>query len=144
MTGITGPRHPQTVPVTAAHQAEAGKIAAGLAAIAATGKILPGSVTQRRTRCGRPGCACHAGPPRLHGPYRQWTRKAAAKTACRWLTPGQQHDYQARTDNGRRLRELLTRLEAPGATALDAGPRRKRQATRQPAKPEPAPPDNVG
>jgi hypothetical protein len=20
-------------------------------------------------------CACHADPPRLHGPYRQWTRK---------------------------------------------------------------------
>jgi hypothetical protein len=83
MTGITDPHHPETVPVTAAHQAEAGKIAAGLAAIAATGMVLPGSITQRRTRCGHPGCACHASPPRLYGPYWQWTRKVAAKTVCR-------------------------------------------------------------
>jgi hypothetical protein len=144
MTGITDPRHPETVPVTAAHQAEAGKIAAELAAIAATGMILPGSITQRRTRCGRPGCACHASPPRLHGPYWQWTRKVTAKTVCRWLTPGQQHDYQAWINNDRRLHELLTRLETLGAAALDTDPRRKRQATRQPAKPEPAPPDRVG
>jgi hypothetical protein len=144
MTGITDPRHPETVPVTAAHQAEAGKIAAELAAIAATGMILPGSITQRRTRCGRPGCACRASPPRLHGPYWQWTRKVTAKTVCRWLTPGQQHDYQAWINNDRRLHELLTRLETLGAAALDTDPRRKRQATRQPAKPEPAPPDRVG
>ena len=109
--------------ITAAHQAEAEKIAAELAAIAATGMILPGSITVRRTRCGKPGCRCHADPPQLHGPYRQWTRKIAAKTVCRWLTPGQQHDYQAWIDNDHRLRELLTRLEALGTAAVDADPR---------------------
>ena len=40
--------------------------------------VLPGSITQRRTRCGRDGCACRADPPRPHGPYWQWTRKVAA------------------------------------------------------------------
>jgi hypothetical protein len=114
------------VRVAAAHQAEAEKIAAELAAIAATGMILPGSITERRTRCGRRNCACHADPPRLHGPYWQWTRKIAAKTTGRWLTPDQHHDYQAWIDNDRRLRELLARLEALGTAAVDADPRWKR------------------
>src|SRR6266702_4307406 len=122
MTGITDPCHPEAVRVAASHQAEATKIAAELAAIAATGMVLPGSITQRRTRCGHPNCACHADPPRLHGPYWQWTRKVAARTVCRWLSPGQQHDYQAWINNDRRLRDLLARLEALGADALDADP----------------------
>ncbi len=122
--------HPETVRVAAAHQAEAEKIAAELAAIAATGMVLPGSLTQRRTRCGRRNCACHADPPRLHGPYHQWTRKIAAKTICRWLSPAQRDDYQPWIDNDRRLRELLTRLETLGAAAFDADPRWERRASR--------------
>ncbi len=102
MTGITDPCHPEPVRVAPSHQAEAREIAAELAAIAATGKVLPGSITQRRTRCGRRNCACHADPPRLHGPYWQWTRKIAAKTVCRWLTADQNRDYQAWIDNDRR------------------------------------------
>jgi hypothetical protein len=132
MTKITGSR-PGTARLTPGHQAEARQIAAELAAIAATGMVLPGSITQRRTRCGYPRCGCHADPPRLHGPYWQWTRKVAAKTVCRWLSPDQQHDYQAWIGNDRRLRELLTRLEALGAAALDADPRRPRRPRAAPA-----------
>ena len=88
--------------------------------------VLPGSITQRCTRCGRRNCGCHADPPRLHGPYWQWTRKIAAKTICRWLSAEQHHDYQPWIDNDRKLRELLTRLEALGTAALEADPRRKR------------------
>src|SRR5579864_5765745 len=119
--------HPETVRVAASHQAEAEKIAAELAAIASSGMVLPGSMTQRRTRCGRGNCGCHADPPRLHGPYWQWTRKVAAKTICRWLSADQHQDYQPWIDNDRRLRELVARLEALGAAALDADPRWERQ-----------------
>jgi hypothetical protein len=125
--------HPETVRAAASHRAEAEKIAAEFAAIAATGMVLPGSITQRRTRCGRANCGCHADPPRLHGPYWQWTRKIAAKTICRWLSADQHRDYAPWIDNDRRLRELLTRLEALGAAAFDADPRRERQASRRPA-----------
>jgi hypothetical protein len=114
------------VRAAASHQAQARKIAAELAAIARTGMVLPGSLTQRRTRCGRRNCACHADPPRRHGPYWQWTRKVAARTICRWLSAEQYHDYQAWIDNDRRLRELLAQLEALGAAALEADPRRQR------------------
>ena len=88
--------------------------------------VLPGSITRRHTRCGHPGCACHADPPALHGPYWQWTRKIAAKTVGRWLSPDQHNDYQAWIDNDRRLRELLARLEALGTAAFEADPRWQR------------------
>jgi hypothetical protein len=123
MTEITDPCHPEIVRVAASHQARARQIARELAAIAATGMVLPGSITERRTRCGRRNCACHADPPRLHGPYWQWTRKVTARTVCRWLSPAQREDYQAWIDNDRRLRDLLAQLEELGADALDADPR---------------------
>jgi len=90
----------------------------------------PGTITQRRTRCGRPNCSCHADPPRLHDPYWQWTREVAAKTSCRRLSADQHDDYQAWIDNDRRLRELLARLETLGAAALEADPRWERQAAK--------------
>src|SRR6266540_4113043 len=120
MTRVTDLCHPETVRVAASHRAEARKIAAELAAIAGTGLVLPGSITERRTRCGHRNCACHADPPRLHGPYWQWTRKVAARTVCRWLSHGQRHDYQAR-------------IEALGAAALEADPRWQRQPRAAPA-----------
>ncbi|SRR6266566_1012649 len=123
MTESTDLCHPEAVRVAASHRAEASQIAAELAAIAGTGMVLPGSITQRATRCGHRNCACRADPPRLHGPYWQWTRKVAAKTICRWLSTDQHHDYQAWIDNDRRLRDLLARLEALGAAALEADPR---------------------
>ena len=70
--------HPGTVRVADEHQARARQIATELAKIARTGMVLPGSLTERHTRCGHPNCACHADPPRRHGPYWQWTRKVAA------------------------------------------------------------------
>ena len=130
MTQHTDPCHPETVRVAATHQDQARQIAAELAAIAATGMVLSGSITTRHTRCGRGNCACHADPPRLHGPYWQWTRKIAAKTAGRWLSADQRSDYTPWIDNDRRLRELLTRLEALGTAAFDADLRWERQARR--------------
>jgi len=122
-----------TVQPSAEQKAEARQIAAELAAIARSGKVLAGSITERRTHCGRPGCRCMADPPQPHGPYYQWTRKIRAKTIGRWLSADQARDYQAWVDNHRRIRELLTRLEAIGQAALDNDPRTHRT---------PAPRDN--
>ena len=133
MTGITDLCHPEAVRVAASHQAEARTIAAELAAIARSGMILSGSITERRTRCGHRNCGCRADPPRLHGPYWQWTRKVAARTICRWLSAEQHHDYQTWIDNDRRLRELLARLEALGAAALEADPRWQHKTRPAPA-----------
>jgi hypothetical protein len=107
-------------------RAEARAIASELAAIARTGRVLPGSIAERRTRCGRENCACHADPPRLHGPYWHWTRKVAAKTVGRWLNSDQAEDYKAWLDNDRRIKELLARLEAIGVAAVESDPRTAR------------------
>lgn len=111
----------------ATRRAELAEIARELAAIARSGEVLPGSIGERRTRCGRPNCACHKDPPRLHGPYYQWTRKVAAKTVGRWLSAEQAGEYQPYVDNDRRMRELLGRLEAIGLAALEADPRTRRK-----------------
>ena len=98
---------------------EARQIASELTTLARTGKVLPGSIQQRHTRCGRAGCACRADPPRPHGPYWQWTRKIAGKTTTRRLTPEQGERYQPWIDNDRRIRELLARLELIGIERLE-------------------------
>ncbi len=61
------------------HHDEARQIAKELAAIARSGLVLPGSIVERRTVCGRANCACHKDPSRRHGPYFQWTRKVAKR-----------------------------------------------------------------
>ena len=80
--------------------------------IAALGPPLPGSLVERRTRCGNPGCRCHADPPQLHGPYLSWTRKVDNKTVTRTLDPTQAEGLRPLLDNSRRLRELVSELEA--------------------------------
>ena len=83
-----------------------------LAQITQLGHVLPGSLNTVMNRCGKPRCACHGDPPRLHGPYITWTRKVAGKTQTRRLTPEQADHYRPWIENNRRLRELLSELEA--------------------------------
>jgi len=82
------------------------------AALGQIGFTLPGSITIRRTRCGKPRCACKADPPALHGPYIQWTRTVNGKTVTRTLTQAQYETYASWFANARRLRTLADELEA--------------------------------
>lgn len=80
--------------------------------LAAIDGILPGSVVERRMRCGKAGCRCRADPPELHGPYLQWTRRDAdGSTVTRYLSSEQLERYRPWFDNARRLRELVSELE---------------------------------
>ena len=112
-----------TVPPTPDQQARAARLAAQIAQTAQAGFILPGTLTDRMTRCGYPGCRCHADPPRLHGPYHQWTRKINGKTVTRILSDDQLADYQPWFDSQRRLRELIAELEALSQEIADNDPR---------------------
>ena len=80
---------------------------------------LPGTLATRFMRCGKANCRCKADPPILHGPYLHWTRTVAGKTVTRTLTPDQAARYKAWFDNARRLRELLTDLEARSLQAFN-------------------------
>jgi hypothetical protein len=81
------------------------------AQLARAGLALPGTLTVRSYACGKPNCRCHADPPRLHGPYAEWTRKIGGKTITRRLTPDELAEYQPLFDNAKKLRALITELQ---------------------------------
>jgi hypothetical protein len=83
------------------------------------GFVLPGTLNVAMNRCGKPNCACHADPPRLHGPYITWTRKVAGKTVTRRLTPEQADRYRPWFDDNRKLRQLIAELEALSLTTAE-------------------------
>ena len=93
--------------VSPAQQAARDKIAAQLAA---AGFALPGTLTIRAYACGKPNCRCHADPPRLHGPYAEWTRKIDGKTVTRRLTQAELTAWQPLFDNAKKIRALLAEL----------------------------------
>ena len=94
---------------TAAQRAALAKITAEIAA--AAGPALPGTLAVRAYACGKPNCRCHADPPRLHGPYAEWTRKIGGKTVTRRLTDAELAEYQPLFDNAKKLRALLAELQ---------------------------------
>ena len=113
----------ENVPPTPGQQARAAAIAAEIAALATAGFALPGTLADRMTRCGHPGCRCHADPPQRHGPYHQWTRKKNGRTATRILSDDQLADYGPWFDNHKRLRELITELEELSLAIAETDPR---------------------
>jgi hypothetical protein len=87
------------------------------------GFVLPGTLNVAMNRCGKPNCACHADPPRLHGPYITWTRKVAGKTVTRRLTPEQADRYRPWFEDNRKLRQLIAELEALSLTTAEEAER---------------------
>jgi hypothetical protein len=81
------------------------------ASLAELGYFRRGSVQRRFMPCGRSGCRCQANPPKLHGPYYQWTRKAKRKTVTVRLTPQQATLMRDWIANARRLRRIVAELE---------------------------------
>ena len=119
------------------------------AALSQIGFTLPGSITIRRTRCGKPRCACKADPPALHGPYIQWTRTVNGKTVTRRLTQAQYETYASWFANARQLRTLAAEMEAlsPAGDGLGRGlgqdhPRHPGTAA-NPASPRTEPPQTT-
>ena len=92
-----------------AQRAALAKITAEIAAVACP--ALPGTLAVRAYACGKPNCRCHADPPRLHGPYAEWTRKIGGKTVTRRLTDPELAEYRPLFDNAKKLRALLARLQ---------------------------------
>lgn len=85
--------------------------------LAEVGYIASGSVAPRYNRCGKEGCGCHADPPRLHGPYFQWTAKVNGKTVNRRLTPSEAALYREWIGNDRQVRALITEMREVAAKA---------------------------
>jgi hypothetical protein len=86
-----------------------------VAEISRLGLAVPGSITERMTRCQRSGCHCKADPPQLHGPYPTWTRRVDGKTITRTICPEDAEQLRGYLDAHRRLRNLVTELETVSA-----------------------------
>ncbi|HTX84313.1 MAG TPA: DUF6788 family protein [Streptosporangiaceae bacterium] len=113
-----------SVSPTPGQQAHAARLAAEITARLTDATFaLPGTLADRMTRCGHASCRCHADPPQLHGPYHQWTRRKNGRTSTRILTDEQLADYRPWFDNHKRLRELITELEALSLAIAEADPR---------------------
>ncbi len=83
------------------------------------GYIASGSVAPRFNRCGKANCACHADPPRLHGPYWQWTAKVDGKTVNRRLSQREAELYNEWIGNDRQARALLANMREVAAKATE-------------------------
>ena len=76
-----------------------------------------------RLRLRKQNCRCRADPPRLHGPYAEWTRKIGGKTVTRRLTPRELAEYQPLFDNAKKLRALLAELQDLTLEIIEAASR---------------------
>ena len=83
------------------------------------GYFRRGTLLKRFMPCGKPGCACQATPPRLHGPYYQWTRKVDGKTVTVRLSEEQAKLLEGWIAAGRELDRTLSQLERLSLRATD-------------------------
>ena len=104
------------------------------------GYFRRGSLVKRFMVCGKPACACHGSPPRLHGPYYQWTRKVKGKTQTVFYTREQAELLSGWIAAGRELDRIVAQMERLSLGVTDrllkelAPAERKPRARRTPAK----------
>jgi len=89
----------------------AAKLQALQRAILTLGFVRPGSLVRRYMACGNLSCRCMARPPRLHGPYYQWTYKVAGKTKTMRLSEEQARLCQEWLSNHKQLKRLVRQME---------------------------------
>jgi integrase len=70
-----------------------------------------GTVLLRFIPCGKAGCRCQANPPKLHGPYYDWSRKVRGKTVTVRLTKQQARLLKQWIANARRLDRIVADME---------------------------------
>ena len=92
------------------------------------GYFRRGSLVKRFMVCGKPNCACHGTPPRLHGPYYQWTRKIRGKTQSVFFTPRQAQLLSTWIAEGRELDRIIRQMER---LSLRATERLLKEATKE-------------
>ena len=77
-----------------------------------------GTVLKRMMKCGKAHCACASDPTKRHGPYFELTYKANGKTVNVKLSPEATPLYRAASQQYRKLKTLLNRLEKLSQTIL--------------------------
>ena len=88
-------------------------------ALSRVGYFRRGTLLKRFMTCGKPGCACKSSPPRLHGPYYQWTRKIGGKTVTVFFTREQADLLAGWIAAGRQLNRIIAQMERLSLRATD-------------------------
>jgi len=108
--------------------------------LTAVGYFCRGTVLCRLMPCGKPGCRCQATPPRLHGPYYQWTRKVQGKTVTVRISAREAKLVRQGIANARRFDAVASRMERISLLAIDRARRELRSEVTNPSdSPQPAP-----
>ena len=87
--------------------------------LASIGPLRRGTVLRRFMPCGKSSCRCQADPPKLHGPYYEWTRKVRGKTVSVRLTPNQARLVKQWIANSRRLARIVAAMEGASDRMTD-------------------------
>lgn len=77
-----------------------------------------GTVLKRMMKCGQQRCACQEDAAKRHGPYFEWTYKVKGKTVNVRLRPEEAPVYKASTQQYRKLKSLLGRMERLSRNAV--------------------------
>ncbi len=80
-------------------------------ALSHIGFFRRGTLLKRMMTCGKSVCACKASPPRLHGPYYQWTRKVDGRTVTVNLSAQQAKLLEAWIAAGKELDRIVAEME---------------------------------
>ena len=104
-------------------------------ALATVGDLRPGSLVERRHKCGKPGCHCARKDSPEHGPSWVLTRAVAGKTVTRGI-PGGAAVRQSREqiEEYRRFRTLVQQFIDVSEKLCDARIQMSRAASKEAAE----------
>lgn len=90
-----------------------------LAEMARLGPTLPGSISERMTRCNTEGCRCNAEPPRLHGPYITWSHRQGGRQVNQTISVDRAARLRPLIEADRKLHQLVRELEVLALSGID-------------------------
>jgi predicted GNAT superfamily acetyltransferase len=71
------------------------------------GKILNGTISTARSRCGKENCACKSRKPKLHGTYYRWTGIIEGKRTTKTITLEIANECRKRIQNYKKFKRQL-------------------------------------
>lgn len=89
-------------------------------AVAAIDYLCSGTLLERLTCCGKPGCRCAHDPAARHGPYYDWGHMQDGKLVHRRLTAEQAALLRPAITNYHKVKQLLRAWETETERLIDA------------------------
>ena len=80
--------------------------------------FFKGTVLARMVKCGKSRCACKDDPSKRHGPYYEWTYKAAGRTVNVRLSPEAAPLYASAAKQYGKLKSTIKRMEKLSRRAI--------------------------